>query len=105
MLTREQIEEIQTENRERGVSIKKLLKEKGVSERQYYRWKRQYERPEAPEGFLPIVGAGLPTQVAAHLSGTAPSVKAKSFGTKKALQARNSVKRGKISPFVIAPLP
>ena len=31
MLTREQIEEIQTENRERGVSIKKLLKEKGVS--------------------------------------------------------------------------
>ena len=30
MLTREQIEEIQTENRERGVSIKKLLKEKGV---------------------------------------------------------------------------
>ena len=78
MLTREQIEEIQTENRERGVSIKKLLKEKGISERQYYRWKRQYERPEAPEGFLPIVGADLPTEVEAHLSGTAPSSRVKS---------------------------
>ncbi len=30
MLTREQIEEIQAESREKGISIKKLLSEKGI---------------------------------------------------------------------------
>ena len=30
MITREQIEEIQTESREKGVSIKKLLEERGI---------------------------------------------------------------------------
>ena len=30
MLTREQIEEIQSESREKGVSIKRILEEKGI---------------------------------------------------------------------------
>ena len=30
MLTREQIEEIQTESREKGIPVKNLLKEKGI---------------------------------------------------------------------------
>ena len=42
MLTREQIEEIQTERREKGISIKNLLKEKGIPEHQYFWWKRKY---------------------------------------------------------------
>ena len=42
MLTREQIEEIQTERREKGISIKNLLKEKGIPEHQYIWWKRKY---------------------------------------------------------------
>ena len=33
MLTREQIEEIQGEAREKGITIKALLKEKGIAER------------------------------------------------------------------------
>ena len=36
MLTREQIEEIQTESRERGISVKNLLKEKGIPDHQYF---------------------------------------------------------------------
>ena len=42
MLTREQIEEIQMERREKGISIKNLLKEKGIPEHQYFWWKRKY---------------------------------------------------------------
>ena len=41
MLTREQIEEIQAESREKGVPIKRLLLEKGVPEHQYFWWKRK----------------------------------------------------------------
>lgn len=36
MLTREQIEEIQTERRKKGISIKKLLKERGIPKHQYF---------------------------------------------------------------------
>ena len=60
MLTREQIEEIQTESREKGISIKNLLKEKGIPEHQYFWWKRKYNKVEVPEGFLPVAGGGLP---------------------------------------------
>ena len=60
MLTREQIEEIQGEAREKGTAIKALLKEKGIPEHQYFWWKRKYARAEVPEGFLPIAGGGLP---------------------------------------------
>ena len=69
MLTREQIEEIQTECREKGISIKNLLKEKGIPEHQYFWWKRKY-KPEIPEGFLPIAGGGLLAAMAAQLPGT-----------------------------------
>ena len=61
MLTREQIEEIQGEAREKGISIKALLKEKGIPEHQYFWWKRKYARAEVPDGFLPIAGAVLRT--------------------------------------------
>ena len=54
MLTREQIEEIQGEAREKGIAIKALLKEKGIPEHQYFWWKRKYARAEVPDGFLPI---------------------------------------------------
>ena len=60
MLTREQIEEIQGEAREKGTAIKALLKEKGIPEHQYFWWKRKYARAEVPDGFLPIAGGGLP---------------------------------------------
>lgn len=60
MLTREQIEEIQGEAREKGIAIKSLLKEKGIPEHQYFWWKRKYARAEVPDGFLPIAGGGLP---------------------------------------------
>ena len=59
MLTREQIEEIQGEAREKGAAIKALLKEKGIPEHQYFWWKRKYARAEVPDGFLPIAGGGL----------------------------------------------
>lgn len=59
MLTREQIEEIQGEAREKGTAIKTLLKEKGIPEHQYFWWKRKYARVEVPDGFLPIAGAVL----------------------------------------------
>ena len=61
MITREQIEDIQAESREKGVSIKKLLKEKGISSNQYFWWKRKYSRAEVPEGFLPVADAMPPT--------------------------------------------
>ena len=44
MLTREQIEEIQSESREKGVSIRKLLEEKGIPTHQYFWWRRKYRR-------------------------------------------------------------
>ena len=59
MLTREQIEEIQGEAREKGISIKALLKEKGIPEHQYFWWKRKYAMAEVPDGFLPIAGVVL----------------------------------------------
>ena len=37
MLTREQIEEIQSESREKGTSLKRILEEKGVPSHQYFR--------------------------------------------------------------------
>ncbi len=52
MLTREQIEEIQGEAREKGTAIKALLKEKGIPEHQYFWWKRKYARAEVP-GWVP----------------------------------------------------
>ena len=70
MLTREQIEEIQTERRKKGISIKNLLKEKGIPEHQYFWWKRKYNKPEVPEGFLPVAGGGLPAAMSAQLPGT-----------------------------------
>ena len=78
MLTREQIEEIQTESREKGVSIKNLLKGKGIPDHQYFWWKRKYSKPEVPEGFLPVAGGGLPAAMSAQLSGTVPSTRGKS---------------------------
>ena len=60
MLTREQIEEIQGDAREKGIAIKALLKEKGIPEHQYFWWKRKYAKADVPEGFLHIAGGGLP---------------------------------------------
>ena len=78
MLTREQIEEIQTESREKSVSIKNLLKEKGIPDHQYFWWKRKYSKPDVPEGFLPVAGGGLPAAMAAQMPGTAPRSRGKS---------------------------
>ena len=63
MITREQIEEIQAESREKGISIKQVLQEKGIHAHQYFWWKRKYSRPDIPEGFLPIAGSGLPARM------------------------------------------
>ena len=63
MLTREQIEEIQGEAREKGISIKALLKEKGIPEHQYFWWKRKYAREIVPEGFLPVANGSLPVVI------------------------------------------
>lgn len=51
MITREQIEEIQAESREKGISIKQVLQEKGIPAHQYFGWKRKYSRSDIPEGF------------------------------------------------------
>ena len=59
MITREQIEGIQAESRDRGISIKRLLQEKGIPEHQYFWWKRKYNREAVPEGFLPVSGVRL----------------------------------------------
>ena len=77
MLTREQIEEIQAESREKGVPVKNLLKEKGIPDHQYFWWKRKYSKPEVPEGFLPMAGSGLPAAMAssdAHLRDWPPAL-------------------------------
>lgn len=68
MLTREQIEEIQGEAREKGTAIKALLKEKGIPEHQYFWWwKRKYAREIVPEGFLPVANGSLPVVIGAVL--------------------------------------
>ena len=78
MLTREQIDEIQAESREKGITVKKLLKEKGIPDHQYFWWKRKYSKPEVPEGFLPVTGGGMPASMPPQLSGTVPSSRGKS---------------------------
>lgn len=70
MITREQIEEIQTESREKGVSIKKLLEEKGIPAHQYFWWKRKYSKQEVAAGFLPVAGT-MPPAVMSMASGAA----------------------------------
>ena len=75
MITKEQIEEIQTESRDKGVSIKKLLEEKGIPPHQYFWWKRKYSKQEVAEGFLPVAG-GMPPAVMA--STTYPGSRGKS---------------------------
>lgn len=50
MITREQIKEIQAESREKGISIKQVLQEKGIPAHQYFGWKRKYSRSDIPEG-------------------------------------------------------
>ena len=64
MITREQIEEIQAESRDRGISIKRLLQEKGIPEHQYFWWKRKYSREAVAEGFLPVSGVMPPAVIA-----------------------------------------
>ena len=64
MLTREQIEEIQAESQEKGISIKKVLDEKGIPSHQYFWWKKKYARETIPEGFVPVAG-GMPPAVMA----------------------------------------
>ena len=70
MLTREQIEEIQTESREKGIPVKNLLKEKGIPDHQYFWWKRKYSRQEVPEGFFPVAEDGLSATIPSHISGS-----------------------------------
>lgn len=72
MLTREQIEEIQAECREKGITIKDLLKEKGIPEHQYFWWKRKYAKQDTPAEFLPIAGGGLPAGMAAMSAQAGP---------------------------------
>ena len=81
MLTREQIEEIQGEAREKGIAIKALLKEKGIPEHQYFWWKRKYARAEVPDGFLPIAGGGLPAGMEATAAFAASRGKTKGAPT------------------------
>ena len=72
MITREQIEEIQAESREKGVSVKKLLEEKGIPAHQYFWWKRKYSKQEVAEGFLPVAGA-MPPAVMSGMTGRGAS--------------------------------
>ena len=78
MVTREQIEEIQAESREKGISIKQVLQEKGIPESQYFWWKRKYTREDVPEGFLPIAGGGLPAGMAVAMGSAASRMRQKS---------------------------
>lgn len=77
MITREQIEEIQAESREKGISIKKTLHEKGIPEHQYFWWKRKYVRESSPEGFLPIAGGDLPAGMSVAMGAAASRGKQK----------------------------
>lgn len=81
MLTREQIEEIQTESREKGIPVKNLLKEKGIPDHQYFWWKRKYSRQEVPEGFLPVAGGGLSATIPSHISGSSLKGRSKADGS------------------------
>lgn len=72
MITREQIEEIQAESREKGISIKKILEDRGIPSHQYFWWRRKYSKQEVAEGFLPVVGA-LPSAVMASATGPGTS--------------------------------
>lgn len=81
MLTREQIEEIQTESREKGIPVKHLLKERGIPEHQYFWWKRKYSNQEVPEGFLPVSGGVLPASMPTHTSVASSKVKSRSDTT------------------------
>ena len=73
MLTREQIEEIHAESREKGISVKNPLKHKGIHDHQYFWWKLKYSKPEVPEGFLPVAGSGLPSAIVASTCVRHPS--------------------------------
>ena len=73
MLTREQIEEIHAESREKGISVKNPLKQKGIPDHQYFWWKLKYSKPEVPEGFLPVAGSGLPSAIVASTCARHPS--------------------------------
>ena len=77
MLRQEQIEEIQAESREKGVSIKKILDEKGIPAHQYFWWKKKYAREAIPEGFVPVAG-GMPPAVMAAAMGAGTRSKSKS---------------------------
>ena len=72
MISKEQIEEIQAESRDKGVSIKKLLEEKGIPSHQYFWWKRKYSKQEVTDGFLPVVSA-MPPAVMAEWGGQGAS--------------------------------
>ena len=74
MITREQIEEIRSESREKGVPIKTILEEKGIPAHQYFWWKRKYGKREVAEGFLPLAGAMPSTGI---VSGGVPHGKSK----------------------------
>ena len=78
MITREQIEDIQAESRERGISIKKLLEEKGIAPHQYFWWKRKYAREAVPEGFVPVTAGGMPPAVMVAAMGAGARGKSKS---------------------------
>lgn len=69
MITREQIEEFLTESRDRGVSIKQLLEEKGIPAHQYFWWKRKYSKAEVTAGFLPVSGAMPPAVMSGMVGG------------------------------------
>jgi len=77
MLTREQIEEIQSESREKGVSIRKLLEEKSIPAHQYFWWRRKYSKQEVAEGFLPVAGAIPPAVMGGMTGGGASHGKSK----------------------------
>ena len=72
MLTREQIEEIQSESREKGVSLKRILEEKGIPSHQYFWWKRKYSKQKVAEGFLPVADT-MPPAVMRGMSGSGAS--------------------------------
>lgn len=69
MLTREQIEEIQSESREKGASLKRILEEKGIPSHQYFWWKRKYSKQKVAEGFLPVADT-MPPAVMRGMSGS-----------------------------------
>ncbi|GEM_PF-368766 len=77
MITREQIEDIQAEGRERGISITKLLDEKGIAPHQYFWWKRKHVREVVSEGFVPVA-CGMPPAVTAAAMGAGARGKSKS---------------------------